>query len=367
MRTRDPNLDLLRASAILLVLVAHITPRWPNVPVALTTYSAFGATGVDLFFVLSGWLIGGLLWREQVQFGDVEVRRFVARRALRTMPPYLVAMAISFLGVYVARREPFQWGYLFFLQNYSWHMPFFLISWSLCVEEHFYLVMPLAAVALSRLPARPFLVPLLALVPLACRAFTPVPNPAIFGFPATATHLHCEGLILGVWAAYLRYKQPGIWDGFRRFAARALIPAFLVVIAVACLPDRPFYDFFGTAIAVFFLFLLVSVVERRAYFFSDSRAVFWVASTSYSVYLTHAFTLDAGLRLINRMPAITALQLPVLLSCIALMGLVFYRCVEVPSLAARHRWMPARSGGRSPLLDAGSTPGVAYVEERVSP
>ena len=108
MRTRDSNLDLLRAAAILMVVVYHVAQRWPVALPRLTAFTQYGEHGVDLFFVLSGWLIGGLLWREHEKFGNVQITRFICRRASRTVPPYLVALAIFYLGVFVTRRERLQ-------------------------------------------------------------------------------------------------------------------------------------------------------------------------------------------------------------------------------------------------------------------
>ena len=97
---RDPNLDLLRAVAIVIVVLFHIGARWPFPRPWLVAATAFGERGVDLFFVLSGWLIGGLLWREWQRFGSVEVGRFLLRRMLRTVPPYLVVLALSFIELH---------------------------------------------------------------------------------------------------------------------------------------------------------------------------------------------------------------------------------------------------------------------------
>jgi peptidoglycan/LPS O-acetylase OafA/YrhL len=62
-KSRDPYLDLLRALAIVMVLIHHVAQMLPVPQYWLMAYTHYGAFGVDLFFVLSGWLIGGLFWR----------------------------------------------------------------------------------------------------------------------------------------------------------------------------------------------------------------------------------------------------------------------------------------------------------------
>src|SRR5881396_1604125 len=97
--TRDANLDLLRATAILMVVTYHVIQMSPVPQQGLMRLAVFGQYGVDLFFVLSGWLIGRLYWKEHARFGDVGLLRFWSRRWLRTIPPYLVALAVSWLAV----------------------------------------------------------------------------------------------------------------------------------------------------------------------------------------------------------------------------------------------------------------------------
>ncbi len=332
-----------------MVLAFHICQRWPVTLPAIIAFTQYGIYGVDLFFVLSGWLIGSLFWREYAQFSHVEIGRFIGRRALRTVPPYFVALVISYVGVLLARGEAFDVGYLVFLQNYYERIPFFLISWSLCIEEHFYLVMPILALSLARAPGRShifFL--LLAVIPAVCRFLICHPSETHpFGYYYTATHLRYEGLLLGVWASFLHVRRPQEWVVFRRFASIAILPALSVVIVTAMLPDSLRYPLFYTAVAVFFLLLLVTVVDRQPLCFSDTKVVFWIASTSYSVYLTHAFTLDASLRLLARLPEVPVIQVLVVVACVAIAGYSFYRIVEVPSLAIRHRLMPGRTSERS--------------------
>src|SRR5262249_42887086 len=133
---RNSNLDLLRATAIIMVVAFHLVQNSPEPLPTVVMVTQYGKYGVDLFFVLSGWLIGSLYWKELVEFGSVRLRRFLVRRWLRTLPPYLGALFLSWTAVRIARHQPFDFGYLAFFQNYYPVIPFFLVSWSLCIEEH---------------------------------------------------------------------------------------------------------------------------------------------------------------------------------------------------------------------------------------
>src|SRR5215471_12815928 len=127
---RNRNLDLLRAVAIVMVVLGHLMVQSPVPLLGLKRITDYGQSGVDLFFVLSGWLIGGLYWREQRARGSVALLRFWVRRWLRTIPPYLVALAIASLGAYVLRRQAFDFHYLLFIQNYYESIRYyFTVSW----------------------------------------------------------------------------------------------------------------------------------------------------------------------------------------------------------------------------------------------
>lgn len=150
------SLDGLRALCIGAVLWHHSPLMDPASPVQLLTR---GFTGVDMFFVLSGFLITTLLLREERATGRISLSAFYWRRALRILPGYLLlltAMSVYWIGVkgqhQLAGLVPY---YLLFLSNFlTEHIPLMTITWSLSVEEQFYLVWPLTMVLLPFLARR---------------------------------------------------------------------------------------------------------------------------------------------------------------------------------------------------------------------
>jgi peptidoglycan/LPS O-acetylase OafA/YrhL len=153
--SRAPGLDLLRAIAIVWVMYYHGAVMGliaDGDPVADT-----GWMGVDLFFALSGYLIGSQLFRPMARGQAPDPWRFYLRRGLRTLPAYLVVLALYFTIPAFRERpriEPL-WEFLTFTENLfiDFSQPkAFSHVWSLCVEEQFYLVMPFAAWLLARRP-----------------------------------------------------------------------------------------------------------------------------------------------------------------------------------------------------------------------
>jgi peptidoglycan/LPS O-acetylase OafA/YrhL len=154
---RNQGLDILRGVAILLVLVNHVEPSvLPGLPelsgAAGAVYwrlRSLGWSGVDMFFVLSGFLISGLLFKELERTGSLALGRFWGRRAFKILPSYAVLLAVlAWAGAthWLDTSSPsmvlsslIQHG--LFVQNYLEHNPNGP-TWSLAVEEHFYLLLP---------------------------------------------------------------------------------------------------------------------------------------------------------------------------------------------------------------------------------
>lgn len=143
------GLDIMRAIAILLVVFSHAIWILPPTKSFLTDLmSLAGVIGVEIFFVLSGFLIGRILYKLFVadEFSFKDVRYFWIRRWFRTLPNYYLILLFNILMAgYLGTNLPDNLGsYFFFLQNFSTEMPsFFGESWSLPIEEFAYIIGPL--------------------------------------------------------------------------------------------------------------------------------------------------------------------------------------------------------------------------------
>jgi len=218
---KNPWLDCVRSLAIACVLLGHsalLLQEWPQLHFLLLS----GYMGVEIFFVLSGFLIGGILWRMRFRFDAAALRTFWLRRWLRTLPNYfLFLLGVTLLAVLGLREAPLWpqgwWQYALFVQNLAWRHPdFFAEAWSLSVEEVFYLCLPLLAWVLcvaTRLRVATALALLAAAVLLACsaaRLLLAASDPALqwdMDFRKVAA-LRLDALVLGVLLAFAWQKYP---------------------------------------------------------------------------------------------------------------------------------------------------------------
>ncbi|WP_394800464.1 acyltransferase family protein [Aestuariivivens sediminicola] len=144
------GLDCIRALAICLVLQSHCSfllfPEMSNT--LLDGIRLMGTVGVDLFFVLSGYLIGGILLKtlnDEKHLKWSDLFRFWKRRWLRTLPNYYLVLIINiFIALWLDSTLPKDlWQYLFFIQNFTVEHPdFFTEAWSLSIEEYAYMLLP---------------------------------------------------------------------------------------------------------------------------------------------------------------------------------------------------------------------------------
>lgn len=300
--TRMPGLDGLRALAVLTVMVFH---AWPAV---LTG----GMIGVDLFFVLSGFLISLLLVAEYRASGVIGLRNFYLRRCLRLMPAFLL-MLLVFLGYCLLRFDGrvleryLQSVALAVTYTSNWARAFSLNpveglghTWSLAMEEQFYLFWPLLLLGLLRLGLRPSklvgLVLLLALASCGWRVFLAWHGAGadrLYNGLDTRLDALMVGCALGIAQAF------GLLESLRRpWAGRLLglvaVPAVLYLVAVATRAhywvDMRLYYWMLALVELSAACLVLNVVCHSSGWLNRLlclRGLVWLGGISYGLYLWH--------------------------------------------------------------------------------
>lgn len=339
-------------------MVVHHFRHLPGAPEALRWFALRGYVGVDLFFVLSGWLIGGQLWRERAASGDLDVFRFWKRRWWRTLPAYFAALALLVaLGRVGLSHLP---AMLTFTQNYA-APSLWLASWSLCIEEQFYLLLPLAVLGGGFL--RQNKIPFLALTAVLA---APLPRAIAWfsGPPATydafletfyvRTHLRLDGLALGLALAALSTYRHAAWTWLEQHR-RGLA---LVGLVLASTPWWPFLAgatsnpaermTWFNAVPGFFLVSLGTalVLPFAASWHAPEpigRALAAFADHAYATYLVHEVARDAVASLLGPRVMPFAMWFTACLVATALGAMALRRLVELPGLRWRDRQLRAAS------------------------
>lgn len=357
-----PGLDALRSAAILLVICTHwaasFYPLSGGEPTPLQSFPLFsyGWTGVDLFFVLSGFLIGKQLWRELDTTGTVDVGRFLLRRGLRIWPLY-VAMLLYYSVVNPEINPNLaDWT---FLSNY-WPGGVSR-GWSLSTEEQFYIAVPLLLLLFrKRLGLGGYLWILLALEALVL-VVRKIQLDAFFatgGEYAKAEyqliypfHTHIEGLLAGLLISLLVVISPRLLEARLPggLSMRGLVVMIACVAAGLALRQWNQRLFSFVVLGLIFGGVTFWVLADRSVLTRPLNAwVFYpISRLSYGMYLNHGWALpetnDWAVALgrsmtDNREAAFLIGLLVVTLVSIAF-AVVTFVLVEHPFLVLRDRWM----------------------------
>jgi peptidoglycan/LPS O-acetylase OafA/YrhL len=366
-----PFLDGLRSIAILLVVSGHLSHQFAET-YGQTLYSklpfvANGWIGVDLFSVLSGFFIGGQLWKELRARKTINVGRFIIRRGFRIWPLYfftflcVLLFALAF-GHDVAARE-YGWSDVVFVTNF-YNRGLVMGSWSLCTEEQFYIVAPLALFFFARHVhlverCRPWLWGLLLFVPvLRAAVWMHVTggffrhDPGLFSPLFYCSLTHCDGLIVGLIIANL-------WVAGEKRVAGIANPWVLVAVATTLLIvfhvlQKEIFDF--SVLALFFGSFVWLGLQRQIPLF-NSRIFYWISRLSFGMYLNHEYmcpwivhTVLAKLPLPGHLLIFTNLAGVVIVTILsAAIALVTFCFVEHPFLQMRKAVLGRHSNLPTPV------------------
>lgn len=359
-RDRHPALDGLRALAVMVVVVFHFLP-------GLLPYRLMelGWAGVDLFFVLSGFLITGILLDTRERQG--RFRTFIVRRALRVLPLSYGLMAVVFIVAAVtdhpglritADHQLWFWTYTQNLwiafEGWPKDLGIFNHFWSLAVEEQFYLFWPLVVWALPtrRLPW--VLLPALALGPLLRHLHPEMP----FAFAFTFSRL--DGLLIGSLLAWTLRAKPGLLVQWWRTGALLTVLAVVALLGAVITTNEPFHPWvvrWGPLVfSLLSACLVLQGISYRGRLGRPFQALFtWkpvraIGRISYGIYVLHwpvmlvmrtameHLVLQHGWPQTATNRALIVLYLPMVL----LISMASYHLWEKHFLRLKDRWAPYR-------------------------
>ncbi|HEV2299518.1 MAG TPA: acyltransferase [Candidatus Acidoferrales bacterium] len=378
---RIKRLDVLRAIAVLFVLFLHAD---------LPFFRRMGWTGVDLFFVLSGFLISGLLFSEYKKRGSISFKRFFIRRGLKIYPSFYLMIAMT-VGVELALKLPLTVGdcirEVFFVQNYSFGI--WAHTWSLAIEEHFYIVLPMLLLFLTRISrdrtnpfrAIPWVFGFVAAACLVLRAATIYLNPTPqfrWEMVANPTHERIDSLFFGVLLSYLQHFHTGFIEDLlartrNRIVAGLLIPALLWTCFFLPHENHFLLTFGLTFLYLGFGLLLILNLQVRDIFRGRLARSFSLLGTglayigmySYSIYLWHLPFVSWAPGVLRRLFDIRMNHLEFTLVFIfggIVFGIAMSKLIEYPVLRVRDRIFPAMQGLATGRADAGREGATTSIE-----
>ena len=352
---------------MLLVFGRHLMPLTNDGPRVVLRFAQTwhrAAIGTDIFFVLSGFLVSGLLFREFQRHHRLDTRRFLLRRGFKIYPAYFFYLLASIpLALLLGEPSPTAGqvaAHTLLVQNYYPHyLAYWAHLWSLGVEEHFYLAIAAAMILAPKLSANradpfrwiPSTFLFAATACLIARCLLASTGPFGFYRNYLPTHLRLDSLLFGVFLAYAfhfhrevfvrratRYRRPLLLAGLA-----GLLPAFCIG------PEAPFSFTIGFTLCFLATGALITVAvvtpihpETRL-----ARIATFLATRSYSIYLWHLLTFfTVRYFFIHYAPELGKLWLfntATTVTAALLVGTLMHALVEAPALRLRDRLFPTRS------------------------
>lgn len=360
------ELDFLRGLAIILVLIRHSKIWYP--------FQNMGWIGVDLFFVLSGFLVSGLIFKEYQKYGSVDVKRFLIRRGFKIYPMFYLT-ALPYLALIYLKDGSIDYlallGDLTFFQNYVSEWAYlYSAGWSLAVEEHFYFGLAFAlhffhstSTFKQSTQSRKwfdYVVRTIVYIFVICFLLRVLSNyiyPDMFAKNFSMTHLRIDSLMSGVLLSYLYYfKKEKLQQFYFKNRKMLFLIAFLGLVWTPFF--NPIPSFFVKTFGFTFLYISFSIIllsflyEKRINEYLDRyfsrrvvNAMSEIGLASYSIYVIHLlvnklmpyFYTVIGIEIHNIFNVFIFNTISVLL------GIILTKYVENYFLKKRNQYFPSRS------------------------
>lgn len=357
------GLDNLRAFAIIFVFLFHYFIISGGEPNWLPDVARFGWTGVDLFFVLSGFLISSQLFQEIKTENHISLKNFFLKRVFRILPAYLFTVGLYFCFPFFREREslPPLWKFLTFTQNIGLDAEnggTFSHCWSLCVEEHFYLFLPLILMFIvsQKWMKRSYLVLILLFVfGIAIRIYCYnnfyLPHIADdnswmywYKYIYYTTYSRLDGLLAGVLIAGLYHFYPKIWAKISPYGNLILLFGLMILTAAyfLCEDQKTFNaTVFGfPLVALGYGFLVLGAICPSSILFKwNSKILTKIAVLSYAIYLTHKGVIHMTHQLLEKFEIDSNIMLVIcIITCLGFAQIVHF-IIEKPFMKLRKRFV----------------------------
>ena len=353
---RRADLDGLRAVAVVAVLANHAGAFW---------FLPGGGLGVDIFFVLSGFLITSLLLKERISRGSLSFGYFYARRALRLFPALATVLAVFLVVSAIWRQNDWSsvtlhhaWLVVVYSGNWSrafgGNLGLFGHTWSLAVEEQFYLVWPAVTVLLvTRTRSRRTTALFLLAAAIAVMIYRLAALHAGWGIPRVSNGIdtHCDGLLIGAALAYWVSddQAPAAGPWLKPVAAIGAV-ALLIFMAVAhgLLLLEGGYSL-AEVVTALMIWSQLSAPIRLADQVLTAAPMRWIGRRSYGLYLWHFpyYVIWQA-----TYPHYRRIALAVVVTFIS--AAVSYRYIEMPALRLKARFEVTEAGLALPALRPGA-------------
>jgi len=336
MTNRILLLDLLRAIAILLVFLAHTVLSY-GAPSYLAPLQ-LGGSGVDLFFLLSGWLIGSQLFKELEQYGNIEIKRFWVRRWMRTLPAYYAVLIFTITQHFLTKDSfEFPLEHFFFIQNYGFNLHIFTVSWSLCVEEQFYLIIAPTLLFLSKMKKnyRSVLLFIAIILPFFFRELGWHTSDSLY-----ETHVRWDCCIMGIFLAHLKFSYPQKWIQLLKHSGKMALAALVIYLMFYLTrwttdmlhghPDKLLLSL------IFATWVIWANSKTSHHLFSGHKFILYISTRSYAIYLLHPDALAVVKRFLPQDNFILYMSVAFAISCLG--AEVLYRIIEKPFMHLRNNF-----------------------------
>lgn len=337
MTFRNKSLDVLRGIAVLMVIAYHRYAIYSDPPLV-----QFLGRGVDLFFVLSGFLVSGLLFSDYKATGRINCWRFWVRRGFKIYPAFYTLMAVTAILIVRSHLPTTSlWDEVFFVQNYRSH--FWPHTWSLAVEEHFYFALPVLLLVIIKLQPRcvnPFrILPVVSIaLAIECMVFRILvtntgADRADLVFP---THLRIDALFAGVALGYFYHFDRSSFEEAKKLWV--LIVGVLTFLACIPLPNVPQLTFAYAGFTLIVAWATNQPANRFRYF----SPLAWLGRYSYSIYLWHLVAFAAAQKLFPQHSSLLTFAFASIL-----LGVSLGKVIEMPFLRVRDKLVPSIRTGRA--------------------